>query len=58
MDYKTYLKLFGEIINSQTAEPPYNDPQYLKYAKLNFVRMNRWQKTLRLNEELMTEVKN
>jgi hypothetical protein len=57
MDYKTYLKLFEETINSNTPEPPYTDQQYLKYAKLNFSRMNRWQKTLQLNEDLISEVR-
>jgi len=57
MDYQAYLKYFEEIINSESPEPPYTDPQYLKYAKLNFSRMSRWQKTLQLNEELVDEVK-
>ncbi len=57
MDYQTYLKTFEQIISSETHEPPYTDAQYLKYAKLNFSRMNRWQKTLQLNEDLVAEVK-
>jgi hypothetical protein len=57
MNYQSYLNLFEKIINSASPEPPYTDPQYLKYAKLNFSRMNRWQKTLQLNEDLVTEVK-
>jgi len=57
MDYQTFLKVFEEIINNETPEPPYTEPQYLKYAKLNFSRMNRWQKTLQLNEELVNKVR-
>lgn len=57
MNYQTYLKLFEKIIDSNTPEPPYTDPQYLKYAKLNYSRMSRWQKTLKLDHELMNEVK-
>jgi len=57
MDYQTYLNLFEQIINSEMPETPYTDPQFLKFTKLNFSRMNRWQKTLELNEELVNEVK-
>jgi hypothetical protein len=57
MDYKTYSKIFEQLISSEIHEPPYTDAQYLKYAKLNFSRMNRWQKTLQLNEELVAEIK-
>lgn len=57
MDDQTYLKYFEEVINSKTPEAPYTDPQYLKYAKLNFSRIARWQKTLHLDEKLVKAVK-
>ena len=57
MDYIDYLKLFEKITNSNQPEPPYTDPKYLTYAKLNYSRMNRWQKTLQLNEDLVNELK-
>jgi hypothetical protein len=57
MDYQQYVKLFEEIINSKKPEPPYTDPNYLRYAKLNYSRMNRWQKTLQLEEGLVNELK-
>lgn len=57
MDYQTYLKICEHIITSETPPPPYNDALYLKYAKLNFSRMNRWHKTLQLDEDLVQEVK-
>jgi hypothetical protein len=41
MDYQTYVQLFEEIINNKTPEPPYTDPAYLKYTRLNYSRMNR-----------------
>jgi len=55
MDYQSYLKLFENIINSQTPELPYTDSKYLTYVKLNYTRMDRWQKTLRLNEDLVNQ---
>jgi len=58
MDYQAYVKTFEEIINSKIPEPPYTDANYLNYAKLNYSRMNRWHKTLRLNEELVAQLKN
>ena len=57
MNYQQYIQLFEHILNSNQQQSPYTDPQYLKYAKLNFSRMNRWQKTLQLNEELVNEIK-
>lgn len=57
MDYQHYIQLFEEVINSETPEQPYTDPKYLTYAKLNYSRMNRWQKTLQLNVDLVTELK-
>src|SRR5689334_4778445 len=57
MNYNTYLQLFREILNSKMPEPPYTDLKYLHHAKLNYSRMNRWQKTLQLNEDLIIELK-
>ena len=57
MDYQHYVRLFDEIINNNQPEPPYTDANYLMYAKLNYSRMRRWQKTLQLNEELVNELK-
>jgi hypothetical protein len=57
MDYQTYYQLFEEIINSPTPKAPYTDAQYLTYTRLNYSRMSRWQKTLELNEHLVSELK-
>lgn len=46
LDFQQYLNLFLDIINNEQPEPPYSDPKYLTYAKLNYARMIRWQKTL------------
>lgn len=53
MDFEHYSNLFQDIINNNQPEPPYTDPKYLTYAKLNYARMNRWQKTLPLDKELV-----
>ncbi|MBL3657186.1 thioredoxin family protein [Fulvivirga sediminis] len=58
MDYQDYKRLFEEILNSDNPAPPYDNPNYLNYTKLNFSRLKRWYKTLQLDEELVREVKN
>ncbi len=58
MDYQTYLKLFEEILNNENPPAPYDKPDYLNYTKLNFTRMNRWMKTMQLDESLVEMLKN
>jgi hypothetical protein len=53
MRFKEYLDLFQNIINGNIVSPPYNDPHYFEYTKLNLSRQNRWLKTGNLNEELI-----
>ena len=57
MNYQQYQLLCEEIVASTDPQPPYNNPVYLHYAKLNVSRMNRWWKQLVLNETLVTTLK-
>lgn len=53
MQYSEYVRLFGEILNSNNPSPPYNDPDYFNYTKLNESRMKRWVKTMELDNDLV-----
>jgi len=57
MNYQRYLALFDEIMKSDNPEPPYTNPKYVMYVKLNHSRMTRWWKILELNEVLVDELK-
>lgn len=57
MNYQQYMGLFDGILSGRIHHPPYDTPKYLNYAKLNFSRMTRWQKTLQLDEGLVKEIK-
>ncbi len=57
MTYQEYINLFNKILSSSNPQPPYNNPDYLDYTRLNFQRMNRWMKTLELDEELVQIIK-
>ncbi len=56
MNYKQYQDLFDEILNQSVPSTPYDNKQYLEYVKMNQVRMKRWDKTLRLSEELLDQL--
>lgn len=45
MDFANYLLIFEHIINNPEPPAPYNKPDYLNYARLNFQRQQRWFKT-------------
>ena len=57
MNYSEYTALFEEIIKSEQPQPPYDNPDYLEYTRLNYSRMTRWNKTLQLDEELVDALK-
>ena len=56
MDFTTYLALFERIINNPNPQAPYDKPEYLDYARLNWSRMNRWLKKGQLNEALVQAI--
>lgn len=57
-DWEGYLAKFEEVLAQETPEPPYNEPMYMDYFKLNRSRQKRWLKTAKINEELTNTIKN
>src|SRR5690554_5902923 len=57
MNFQAYLSLFEQILKSDNPSEPYNDADYLDYAKLNLSRTKRWLKTGKLNKEAIHAVK-
>lgn len=59
MNFQEYSAYFESILNKNSNEhlSPYDNPDYLDYTKLNWVRMNRWFKTGKLADELLLAVK-
>ncbi|HMO33110.1 MAG TPA: thioredoxin family protein [Lacibacter sp.] len=55
MNFQEYRTLFEQIIEKEPAGniPPYNNPDYLDYTRLNWSRMNRWMKTGKLSAALL-----
>lgn len=57
MQYPEYAALFDAILNRPAPQPPYTDAAYLDYTRLNHSRMNRWWKTLQLDERLVAALR-
>lgn len=59
MNFQEYRDYFKSIVEKSSAdnEPPYNNPDYYDYTKLNWSRMNRWLKTGKLSKELSEIIK-
>jgi hypothetical protein len=57
MDFESYQKRFLEILEGNVATEPYNSPDYLNYARLNWARQQRWFKTGILNTDLVETIK-
>jgi hypothetical protein len=51
MTKEAYLELFGEILNAQTNEAPYDEEHYIHYVKMNQSRQDRWLKKAALTPE-------
>lgn len=45
MDFQQYQNLFQEILSDPNPAAPYDNIDYLDYAKLNWTRQQRWLKT-------------
>ncbi|QRQ99816.1 thioredoxin family protein [Dyadobacter sandarakinus] len=50
MTFQEYSQLFKSIVdqNIDAQAPPYDNPKYFEYTRLNWQRMNRWLKVGRL----------
>ena len=56
MDIKSYNSLFDKIINKEISSPPYDNPEYVNYVKLNQSRSKRWNKRGDLSDELLNVI--
>jgi len=57
MNYAEYKQLFDEILVGPVPTHPYGDEVYLNYTRLNRSRMKRWDKQLKLDENLISRIK-
>jgi len=57
MDFSTYKVFFKAVLDGAKRLPPYNNPDYLNYTKLNWSRQRRWLDTGKLNETLVEKIK-
>ncbi|MCC6287097.1 MAG: thioredoxin family protein [Chitinophagaceae bacterium] len=51
MNWQEYLDYTHEILSSENPQPPYNNPDYYHYTKMNDTRMKRWVKTNPVTDE-------
>lgn len=58
MTYQQYTELFEDILQDANPDSPYDDPNYMKYVRLNYSRMKRWMKTMKLNVDLVNALDN
>ncbi|MDA3615122.1 thioredoxin family protein [Polluticaenibacter yanchengensis] len=58
MNFDEYNQLHQQIVNSTPTDPPYNNPDYFNYAKLNASRTSRWLKTGIITPENQEIIKN
>lgn len=56
MNHSSYLQLFDEILGAAEPAPPYDDPAYLDYTRLNQSRMKRWEQTMVLDPDLVEQI--
>lgn len=58
MTFAEYRAYFESIIEKPLDEqqPPYDNPQYIDYTRLNWSRMNRWLKTGKLSAALVSAI--
>jgi hypothetical protein len=52
MNFIAYQQLFEDILNGLATTAPYDSPDYLNYAKLNWSRQHRWLKSGILDDKL------
>lgn len=54
MNFSEYLDYFESIISKAPDEqlPPYDNPAYMDYTRMNWQRTNRWLKTAKLSNAL------
>jgi len=58
MDFAAYQQVFQHILFGSETMPPYDQPDYMNYARLNWSRQQRWLKTGTLDPDLVKVVEN
>ena len=51
MNYNEYFKLHEALVAQKATTGGRTDPAYIEYTSLNFQRIKRWQKSVRLSDE-------
>lgn len=57
MSFEQYTDYVNSLLKSKNPDAPYDNPDYFKYAKLNWSRMNRWLKNVNIYEPLAEAIK-
>lgn len=57
MDFSTYKVFFKAVLDSAKQLPPYDNPDYFNYTRLNWSRQHRWLSTGQLDESLVKKIK-
>lgn len=58
MDFAAYQLVFQRILFNSEVMPPYDQPDYMNYTRLNWSRQQRWLKTGILDPVLVNTVEN
>lgn len=57
MNYPQYLAHFHDVLSGAMPQPPYDNPAYVNYVRLNQSRMTRWEANLELLPSVVATVK-
>lgn len=57
MNYADYLHHSQQLLSGPSHPTPYDNPDYLEYARLGLSRMKRWDKSMILREDLVNFVR-
>ncbi len=57
INWDEYVALTHDFVNNDTPPPPYDNPEYHQYTKMNETRMKRWIKTNPITEATISVVK-
>ncbi|KXK39858.1 MAG: thioredoxin family protein [Saprospiraceae bacterium] len=56
MNWNSYIEDFDAILSTENPEPPYDNPEYLEFTKLNSARLKRWIKTAQIQETTIATI--
>ncbi len=58
MNFEQYQALFQDIIDGKNEDPTYANEDMMQYTKMNHARMNRWLKTYKVPQEIISALAN